>query len=189
MKRFYSKETGTTYLQGLHTDIPQDAVAIDEARYQTVIANPDPGKIRSHDAEGLPVLIDSQEVSREQQLLGAFERQMRLIDTSSENAIAAGFASYALGNALFYNSQPADQRQLAGAVALGEPMPLVCRDDVGVRQLRLHTGQALRQVAHDFASYKLQLLQRAAELKQRLTEALTAQDLKAIQAITWEPPV
>lgn len=57
MQRFYSKETGTTYLHGIH-QIPDGAKAITEARYQEVIANPAPGKIRSHDAEGLPILID-----------------------------------------------------------------------------------------------------------------------------------
>jgi hypothetical protein len=57
MQRFYSKETGTTYLQGIH-QIPADAVVIPEARYQEVIANPAPGKVRSHDADGLPILID-----------------------------------------------------------------------------------------------------------------------------------
>lgn len=56
MQRFYSKETGTTYLQGIH-QIPADAVVIPEARYQEVIANPAPGKVRSHDADGLPILI------------------------------------------------------------------------------------------------------------------------------------
>lgn len=57
MQRFYSKQTGTTYLEGIH-QIPADAVKITEARYQQVIANPDPEKIRSHDANGLPILID-----------------------------------------------------------------------------------------------------------------------------------
>lgn len=57
MQRFYSKETGTTYLQGIH-QIPEGAVKITEAKYQSVIANPAPGKIRSHDDDGLPILID-----------------------------------------------------------------------------------------------------------------------------------
>lgn len=57
MQRYYSQETGNTYLQGIH-QVPAHAVKITEARYQEVIANPAPGKIRSHDAEGLPILID-----------------------------------------------------------------------------------------------------------------------------------
>jgi hypothetical protein len=56
MQRFYSQQTGSTYLQGIHI-IPPDAVPISEARYLQVIANPEPGLVRSHDAEGLPILV------------------------------------------------------------------------------------------------------------------------------------
>ncbi len=58
MIRLYSKTTGNTYFDRLHANIPSDAVPIDEERYLSIIANPAPGKIRSHDANGLPVLID-----------------------------------------------------------------------------------------------------------------------------------
>lgn len=56
--KFYSKSTGCIYIKGLHAVMPDDAVEISESRYQQVIANPAPGKIRSHDAAGLPILID-----------------------------------------------------------------------------------------------------------------------------------
>lgn len=57
--RYYSKTTGCTYLASLHgTNMPTDAVPIDEERFLSVIGNPVPGKIRSHDAQGLPILID-----------------------------------------------------------------------------------------------------------------------------------
>lgn len=57
-KRLYSQTTGSTYLVGLHTEIPADAKPISQERYQEVIANHAPGKIRGHDADGLPILID-----------------------------------------------------------------------------------------------------------------------------------
>jgi len=57
--RYYSKTTGCTYLTSLHgTNMPADAVPIDEGRFLSVIGNPPEGKIRGHDAEGLPILID-----------------------------------------------------------------------------------------------------------------------------------
>ncbi|GJN53060.1 phage tail protein [Pseudomonas tohonis] len=56
MQRFYSKETGNTYLQGIH-QIPPGAIPIPEDRYLAVIANPQPGMVRSHDANGLPTLV------------------------------------------------------------------------------------------------------------------------------------
>lgn len=57
MKRFYSKTTGCTYLEGFST-IPADAVEITEQLYLDVIACPVAGKVRSHDSSGLPILID-----------------------------------------------------------------------------------------------------------------------------------
>jgi len=59
MKRFYSRTTGCLYLEGHHFDMPQDCVVIPEDIYKAVLANPAPGKIRSHDADGLPILIDT----------------------------------------------------------------------------------------------------------------------------------
>jgi hypothetical protein len=57
--RYYSKTTGCTYLASLHgANMPADIVPIDEARFLSVIGNPDPGKIRGHDAQGLPILIN-----------------------------------------------------------------------------------------------------------------------------------
>ena len=58
MKRFYSQTTGCTYLHGFHTQMPDDAKPVDDERYQVVLANPVPCKVRGHDAEGLPILID-----------------------------------------------------------------------------------------------------------------------------------
>lgn len=56
---YYSKTTGCTYLPAIHGDaMPADAVPISADRYDQVIANPAPGKLRSHDAGGQPILID-----------------------------------------------------------------------------------------------------------------------------------
>lgn len=65
--RYYSKETGCTYLSSTHAgQMPADAVPISEALYLEVIANPAPGKVRSHDATGLPILIDPPAATAEQ---------------------------------------------------------------------------------------------------------------------------
>lgn len=56
--RFYSQTTGCCYLEGIHTVMPDDAVQIPDDRYEAVIGNPEPGKLRAHDAQGLPILID-----------------------------------------------------------------------------------------------------------------------------------
>lgn len=75
MKRYYSKTTQTTYLSGFHTEIPADAVVIPDQRHEEVIVNPVAGKVRSHDADGLPILIDPPGPTPEQ--LAEAERQWR----------------------------------------------------------------------------------------------------------------
>jgi len=57
--RYYSKATGCTYLTGIHSEFPKDAVPISEYLYRTVIANPEPSMARSHDAQGLPILVET----------------------------------------------------------------------------------------------------------------------------------
>lgn len=75
MTRFYSQSTGCTYLPHIHRkSVPADAVEISELVYLTVIANPVPGKIRSH-IDGLPILVDPPATSFEE--LVSLERQWR----------------------------------------------------------------------------------------------------------------
>lgn len=59
MKRYYSQQTGCTYLPSVHgSQMPADVVEIPEALYLSVIGNPEPGKVRAHDEQGLPFLVD-----------------------------------------------------------------------------------------------------------------------------------
>jgi len=74
--RFYSKETGCTYLRSVHGDyMPADVVPISEEIFLSVIANPAPGKVRGHNAEGQPVLVDALPAGSE--ALADAERQWR----------------------------------------------------------------------------------------------------------------
>lgn len=58
MTRLYSQTTGNCYLVDGPVAPPPDAVPISDERFLAVIAEPAPGKVRGHDAEGLPILID-----------------------------------------------------------------------------------------------------------------------------------
>lgn len=58
MDRFYSQSTGCVYLSGVHGRMPNDVVPITLECFNAVIGNPDAGKVRSHTANGLPILID-----------------------------------------------------------------------------------------------------------------------------------
>ncbi|MCK9818599.1 hypothetical protein M1B35_31885, partial [Pseudomonas sp. MAFF 302046] len=103
-----------------------------------------------------------------------------------ETAITAGFWSEALGTAHQYGSQLDDQLNLTGVILAGLDSLYACRDAEGVKDFRPHTAAQLRQVGDDFTLYKLQLLQKANGLKQKLDEALANADMDALAAVTWD---
>ena len=73
--RLYSQSTGNCYIPSVHRVIPDDAVELPDEVFLSVIANPAPGKVRSHDKSGLPILIDPPPASDAE--LAAIERQWR----------------------------------------------------------------------------------------------------------------
>ena len=77
MKRYYSQTTGCSYLLGLHTSMPEDAVEIPEELFLSVICSPLPGKVRSHDEQGLPYLVDVPETPQDLPSIIASERYSR----------------------------------------------------------------------------------------------------------------
>lgn len=79
----YSAVTGCCYIPGLHTEIPADAKEITQERFHSVIAEPGPGKVRSHDDEGLPILIDPPVIVPTAEELAAIERAWRDAEVSA----------------------------------------------------------------------------------------------------------
>ncbi|MGR3893567.1 phage tail assembly chaperone [Pseudomonas sp. 1176_21] len=77
LTRFYSQSTGCTYMPETHDTMPDDAVQISEQIYHDVIANPAQGMIRSHDAEGRPILVAPPQSSLSPDELFAYERGWR----------------------------------------------------------------------------------------------------------------
>jgi len=112
--------------------------------------------------------------------------QVNLINQACEAQITNGFGSDALGSLHFYSSQMDDQLNLTGAILREFDMPYACRDELGLKEFRLHTVRQLRKVGDDFTVFKLQLLQKANSLKQQLDDALALGDLIALNAVTWE---
>ena len=81
MKRLYSMSTGLCYLVGIHADIPGDALEISDECFNAVIGSPEPGKIRSHNDKGLPILIDPPPLTQDQRQ--EQERQWRDAELAS----------------------------------------------------------------------------------------------------------
>jgi hypothetical protein len=121
--------------------------------------------------------------------LGFFlEQQTAMVNSACVAAITGGFWSSALGAPHQYGSELDDQLNLTGVILRGFDSPYACRDVEGRKEFRAHTVIQLRQVGDDFTDYKLQLLQQANRLKQQLDQALAADDLAALEAVTWKDP-
>lgn len=108
------------------------------------------------------------------------------INQACETAITGGFISSALGSPFEYGSQLEDQLNLTGAVLRGLDLAYPCRDDQGVKAFLLHTIEQLNLVSADFTLFKLQLLQKANELKLQLDQALADGDLDTLESLSWD---
>lgn len=115
-----------------------------------------------------------------------YAEQYQTINTACERAITAGFTSSSLGAPHTYSSQLDDQLNLTGAILRGLDMPYACRDAKRLKEFRMHTSAQLRQVGDDFTLHKLELLQKANRLKERLEQALADGDVTALEAVVWE---
>jgi hypothetical protein len=109
------------------------------------------------------------------------------VNRACEAAIIVGFWSSALGEPHNYSSQLEDQLNLNGVIFRGVDTLYPCRDERGRKEFRPHTFAQIRQVSDDFTVYKLELLQKALQLKQVLDLALESDDVAALEAVTWEP--
>lgn len=115
-----------------------------------------------------------------------YQERLQEIDATCSQQITGGFWSPVLGDRYCYSTSLDDQVNLSGAAALGVDLTYPCADLTGVKAYRLHTAAQLRQVADDFTRMKLQLLQQAYSLKERLQQARAAKDLAGLEAVTWE---
>lgn len=146
--RYYSKTTGVTYIPEVHGDqMPEDAVPIDNRRYLEVIANPAPGKIRSHDADGLPILIDPPPYSP------TVDELCTRIDTAADAA-----RTRAAGDplrAVEYDRARAEAEQFAAADYQGDIPPMVAAWAINGRSAQEAADDILREAGQYTAALVL----------------------------------
>ena len=182
----YSATTNSFYDPAVHGRyVPDDVREITRTDYAALLAGQSEGK-KIVALDGVPILIDPLLLTLEEQAAVKYQEQITRINGSCESALTGGFASDALGTTHQYSSQLDDQLNLTGVILAGVESPYPCRDEQGRKEFRLHTFAQLRRVGDDFTQFKLQLLQKANQLKQQLDLALADIDLAAIQAVTWE---
>lgn len=138
---------------------------------------PGPGQIWKDDqwVDDIPAAVERRYLER-----------VAEIDALCSQQIMGGFWSPVLGERYCYSTSLDDQVNLSGAAALGVDLAYACTGLDGVKAYRPHTAVQLRQVADGFTRLKLQLMQQAYALKERLQQAREARDLAALEAVTWE---
>ena len=157
--------------------IPLTAVPMTEEEWRLSCA----GELL-RDIEGI-CWIRKPHPTEDELLVTAKLEQLAQINKDCESAIVSGFESAALGAAYHYQSDRDDQTNLLGLVAADEDLPLKClAADATDWSYLLHTAAQLKQVLHDGANHKLQLLQRCNDIKIRIKNAQT---LEAITAEVW----
>lgn len=183
---FYSAATGGIYHPAIHASFPNDAVELSDADYKTLMAGQVEGKAIIPGPGGRPMLAELPTPNPADELLGLYDVALADINRGCEQSITSGFLSDALGDLYQYSSSLEDQLNLTTAILREVDMTYACRDGLGVKDFRQHTVAQLRQVGDDFTLFKMQMLQKANDLKQQLDSALAAGDRAALVAVTWE---
>lgn len=183
----YSVTTRGFYVESLQGHIPDDAIrGISAKEHQRLLVGLANGQAIQKGDDGLLYLAGIAGPTIDEALTTSHQLKVAMIDTRCEEEITNGFWSSALGDRHLYGSQIEDQLNLTGVILAGLDSPYACRDEQGIKDFRLHTFAQLRQVGDDFTAFKLQLLQKANQIKQQLDLALADGDLAAIEVITWE---
>lgn len=176
--RYYSKSTGCTYVSSTHGEqMPADAVPITEALYLAVIANPTPGKIRSHDAAGLPILIDPPPY------VPTADELCQAIDSAADTARRA-VAGDAL-RAVEYDRARLEAEQFAAADYQGEVPPMVAAWAINGRTPQ-QAADSILQEAAQYTTALVQLRTVRLNAKELVRTAMAAGQVEQAQDIAAE---
>ncbi|SED51044.1 hypothetical protein [Pseudomonas anguilliseptica] len=176
--RYYSKTTGCTYLAGVHQNqMPADAIPITEERYLSVIANPPLDKVRGHDSEGLPILIDP----TVQPLSAA--TLCSSVDAAADKA-RAKVAGDPL-RAVEYERAATEAQTFAAANYQGAVPPMVAAWAINGRTARQAADDILRE-AGQYNTALVQLRTVRLNAKELIRNAMTAGNVEQAQDIADE---
>lgn len=174
MDRLYSKKTGCSYLKGFHQSIPDDAILLSEERFFAVIANPAPGKIRSHDADGLPVLIDPPPY------IPTADELCQQVDATADRARAA-VAGDPL-RAVEYDRARIEAEQFAAAQYQGEVPPMVAAWAINGRTPQ-QAAESILQEAAQYTAALVQLRTVRLQAKEQIRALMAADQVEQAQQL------
>ncbi|MGY2137768.1 DUF4376 domain-containing protein [Pseudomonas reactans] len=172
--------------RGFHLARVRGSKPITKEEHLTLLEGQSNGQVISATDDGFPFLAAPEQPTQQERLQALYQQKVESLNRSCESAIISGFWSGALGEQYQYSSQLDDQLNLTGAILAGVDASYPCRDESGIKEFRAHSAAQIRQVGDDFTQFKLQLLQKANQLKQQLDKALAALDLANLELMTWE---
>lgn len=184
MTIFYSNSEQAFFNSAIHSTRPGDCVEISKEVYGQLLVQRAGGMQIRLDEGGQPIAVEPSN-SVEELLTRRYQAKIEEINKACETAILQGFESDALGSPHRYSSTLEDQLNLTGAIQRGSAIPFPCWNVEGSKAFRNHSIEQLQQVGDDFTDFKMQLLQRAHQLKSELYNLLAAGDLDGIEAIAW----
>ena len=162
----YSIKTGAPLGIERHGELP--------AGYTLLVPGPNQVWENGGWRDDIPAVVEHLYAQKYQEINGACERE-----------IIGGFWTQALGEPHFYASALEDQLNLVGVITRALPAPVACQDERGLREFREHTLEQLTQVSNTFCDYRLAAQQQADRLKKALAAARLAEDIKALEALSW----
>lgn len=175
--RFYSRSTGCTYLKGIHTDLPEDAIEIPEQRYLDVIAKRPRDKVIDHDLGGLPILVDPLTY------VPTDEALCNEIDAAADAARRA-VAGDPL-RAVEYDRAASEAQAFAAAGYQGAVPPMVAAWAINGRTAQQAADEILREAAQ-YNGALVQLRTTRLQAKELIRTAMQAGDVEQAKDIAAE---
>lgn len=99
------------------------------------------------------------------------------IESSYLAAMQSGFTSSALGLPHRYSSDGLSMVLLVGAASTGVSVSFECTDENGLKEMRLHTAEQMRQVLNDGAGIAVSLKVKKRDLLAQIESATTEEVL------------
>lgn len=176
--RYYSQETGCTYVTGLNdSQLPADAKPISEERYLQVIASPPAGMVRSHDADGLPILIAAPPYVPSSDMLCA---QVDQAADAARRAVAGDPL-----RAVEYDRAASEAQAFAAAGYQGEVPPMVAAWAISGRTPQQAADSILAEAAQ-YNGALVQLRTTRLQAKELIRQAMANGDVEQAQDIAAE---
>lgn len=147
--------------------------------------NPGTGFVEVPDAVTVGMVQQADEFITPVDFDSELRKVIQAINTACKAAIEGGFISNALGQDYTYDSELEDQVNISGNVQMGTDVLHKRTDGNGVAEYEVHTASEMRLVGEHLVAHKLAQLTKAGGLKVQAAAAAAAEDLDALQAITW----